>query len=43
MLNKDNTETDILAFELSDYENFVENDRCEYTDCNECDYYTEYC
>ena len=30
-----------LALKLSDYENFVENDGCKYTDCFECEYHAE--
>ena len=29
------------AFTLSDYESFVENGGCMYTDCFECEYYAE--
>jgi len=30
-----------LAFTLSDYENFVKNGGCIYTDCFECEYHAE--
>ena len=39
-----NTETESsekLVFTLSDYESFVENSGCIYTDCFECEYHAE--
>ena len=41
MLNENNTKIDVLVFDLSDYEHFVENNGCQYIGCNECEYLAE--